>query len=67
MAGCGARGFFGILPIVDPHVVRKTVSTGAAGHKLPDTASAHSRDSQGVESRLGLREVDQILGNAFLL
>ena len=43
------------------------VSARPASHELPDTTRTDTRNSVGVKSRLGLRQVDQILGNAFFL
>ena len=37
----------------------------ASGHELPHAAGPCPRKRQRLESRLGLRQVDQVLRNAF--
>src|SRR6266536_5578289 len=60
------RRLLWILPIVHPHIVREAISTRATAHKLPNAASTHTRDGMWMESRLGLRQINQILRNSFL-
>ena len=66
MAGGGAGGFLGILAVVHIHVVVEAVSDAAACHELPDAACAHAGHRVRKKSGLGLREINQILRDAFL-
>ncbi len=62
----GARGLFGILPIVNPPTAFESVASGATAHELPHAASAGARDGERMESGFGLGEVDEFLGNSLL-
>ena len=65
MPGGGAGGLLGILAVVHIHVVVHTIAPGAAAHELPDAAGAYARDGQGMKSGFGLRQINQILRDAF--
>ena len=43
----------------------QAVSAGAAAHELPDAAGADAGDGERMESGFGLRQVNQILRDAF--
>src|SRR5271154_7171494 len=62
-----ARGFFWILPFVDPPSVPQSVFHAAIGHELPDTSRASSRERQRLERAFGLRQINQILRNPFFM
>ena len=65
MPGGGAGGLLGILAVVHIYVVVHTIAPGAAAHELPDAAGAYARDGQGMKSGFGLRQVNEILRDAF--
>ena len=48
VAGGGAGGFFGVLPLVEPGVDAKPVLASLVGHKLPQPFGPGSRESEGV-------------------
>src|SRR3984885_15117506 len=62
-----ARGFLGILTLVEPPAAFESVTFGAARHELPDASSAGTRNRQRMESGFGLRKINKILRHAFLL
>src|SRR5579872_4124864 len=63
----GSRRLLRILPFINPPVALQAVSLGAAGHELPHAASSRTGERQRMESRFRLREIDQVLRNAFFL
>src|SRR3954470_22148649 len=65
MPGGGAGGFLRVLPIIRPGIAMQVVSPGAARHELPDSASSGTRNRIRMEARFGLRQIDEILRNAF--
>src|SRR6185369_1487604 len=67
MSRSRVRSLFWILPLIDPPVALQAVSAGPARHELPHTASACPRQRQWMETRFGLRKIDQILWNALFL
>ena len=67
VARSGARGLLRILAVIHPPVALQAVAARPAGHELPDSTSADSRQSERVEARFGLRQVNQILRNALFL
>src|ERR1700733_1440703 len=60
-----ARRLLRILPVIDPPAAFESVALSAAAHELPHAASPSARNSQRMESRLRLREINQFLRNAF--
>src|SRR5205823_10130525 len=56
-----------ILALVHPQVTLQTIAPGADGHELPHTASPHAGECERMKTRFGLCQIDQVLGNAFLL
>ena len=66
VAGRGAGGFFGVLPLVEPGVDAKPVLASLVGHKLPQPFCTGSRESEGVQAALGSRQVDEVLGHSLL-
>ena len=61
------RGFFRILPLVDPPGMPQPVLLPAIGHELPHASRARARQRQRLERAFRLRQVDQILRDAFFM
>src|SRR5271155_3237860 len=62
-----ACGFFRVLPLVNPPGVPQSVFHAAIGHELPDASRARSREGQRLERTFRLRQINQVLRNAFLM
>src|ERR1700723_1435907 len=62
-----ARGFLGVLTLVEPPAALEAVTFSAARHELPDAASAGARNGQRMETGFGLRKINEVLRHAFLL
>ena len=67
MLGGGAGGLLRVLAIVDPPVALQAVQHARAGHELPHAARACPRQRQRLETGFRLRQVNQVLRNAFFL
>ena len=63
---CCARGFFGILAVIDPPVALESVAFGAAAHELPHAAGSRSRNCQRMKTGFGLGKIDELLGYSLL-
>ena len=63
----GDRGLLRILALVDPPAPLQAIQGAGLSHELPHAASARPRHGQGLETGFGLRQVNQVLRNAFLL
>ena len=62
---CCVRGFLGILAFVEPPGVAQTVFLSAVCYKLPHAAGSCARKRGGLKGAFRLRQVNQILWNAF--
>src|SRR5580700_12193651 len=67
MLSCCARGFFWILPLVNPPGVPQAVFHAAVGDELPDSPRTGSRKSQRLERAFRLRQIDQVLRNTLFM